>query len=301
MSEPRSNPIFLDLEDAYCDPANSPVVVLPVPFERTTSYGTGTASGPAATLDASQQVELYDEELRSEPYREGIATLPALKDQELSATAYLERLKTVVGGCLESNQFVLCLGGEHTLTQAPVAAALSVHGTIGIVQFDAHADLRDTYEGISLSHACVMRRVHEMGIPALGVGIRSLSPAEAAFIERQQLSMIWGQELPNLTLDRFRSSLRALPTKVYLTFDVDFLDPSLIPATGTPEPGGGLWWPTLGLLRILFEEKEVVAMDLVELAPIADQRASEFTVARLAYKCIAYRQAARAQRAASPG
>jgi len=293
--------MFLDLEDSLCDPVSSPVVVLPVPLERTTSYIHGTAAGPAAILEASQQVELYDEELRSEPCKEGIATSPALTDQGQSMPAFLESLNDTVRGFLESNKFVLSLGGEHTLTQAPVAAALSVHGAIGVVQFDAHADLRNTFEGTPLSHACVMRRVHEMGIPALGVGIRSLSPAEAEFIDRQRLSMIWGQELADLSLSRFRRSLRDLPRKIYLTFDVDFLDPSLIPATGTPEPGGGFWWPTLALLRILFEEKEVVAMDLVELAPIADQRASDFAIARLAYKCIAYRQAARARRTASSG
>lgn len=301
MSISPHRSVFLDLDEPSSDPADSAVVVLPVPLERTASYGRGTAGGPAAILEASQQVELFDEELRAQPHKEGIATLRPLVDEGQSTPAYLECLRSEVTHYLELGKFVICLGGEHTLTQAPIAAAISVHDTIGVVQFDAHADLRDHYRGDPHSHACVLRRIHEMGVPTLGVGIRSISAPEAEFIEAHRLPLIWGHELSSLTLSRFRRTLRALPAKIYLTLDVDFLDPSLVPATGTPEPGGGLWWPTLALLRALFEEKDVVAMDLVELAPIVGQPASDFLVARLAYKCIAYRQAGRARRESSPG
>ena len=292
MAKPNPLLRFLDLEDRFCDTERSSVVILPVPYERTTSYGSGTAAGPTAILAASQQVELYDEELGSEPFRQGILTLPSLEDQGQPTGIYLAQLESKVSEHLKRGRFVVCLGGEHSLTQAPVKAALALVEELGVVQFDAHADLRHSYHGTPFSHACVMRRVHEMGLPTLAVGIRSLSPAEAEFAEQNQSAILWGYEMKGLSLDRFRRLLRALPRKVYLTFDVDFLDPSLLPATGTPEPGGGDWWSTLALLRLLFEEKEVVAMDIVELAPMANHRASDFTAARLTYKCIAYRQAA---------
>lgn len=289
----KANPLttFLDLDDSFRDYSTSDAVILPVPFERTTSYGRGTSHGPQAILEASQQVELFDEELRSEPYKQGIATLSPIEDSGQPIRDYLDQLQQEVSSQLDSEKFVVSLGGEHTLTQAAVAAAAQTLGTIGVVQFDAHADMRDTYEGDRFSHACVMRRVNDMGIPHLGVGIRSLSPAEAAYIETQGLEMVWGRDLDQLTPSRLRHLLEGLPAKIYLTFDVDFLDPALLPATGTPEPGGGSWWPTLSLLRVLFETREVVAMDLVELAPIAGQTTSDFTVARLAYKCLAYHQA----------
>lgn len=292
MSKARSSPDFLDLEASFRSAETSPVVVLPVPMERTTSYGQGTAHGPQAILEASQQIELYDEELQSEPFRRGIATHPPLVDEGQSTEAYLEQLLAEAQRLMEAGKFVLALGGEHTLTQACYRAALAVHSEVGVVQFDAHADLRDSYEGTPSSHACVMRRIHDSGATSLGVGIRSLSVEEAEYIEKHRLAMIWGWELDSLSPDRMRAYLEGLPDKVYLSFDVDFLDPALVPATGTPEPGGGFWWQTLALLRALFEEKEVVAMDIVELAPLAGQTASDFTVARLAYKCIAYRQAA---------
>ena len=293
---------FLGLEKPFDDPVSSRHAVLPVPFERTTSYGRGAAGGPAAILEASQQVELYDEELDSEPYKSGICTLPTIVDQGQTAADYLDQLSSVCQDELRSGRFLLCLGGEHTLTQACVAASAAVHGSIGVVQFDAHADLRDSYDGDRFSHACVMRRVHDMAIPHIGVGIRSMSPEEAQFVvAHQEPEIIWGRELEELTPSRFQARLQSLPEKVYLTFDVDFFDPSVVPATGTPEPGGGSWWPSLALLRTLFEVKQVVAMDVVELAPIAGQAASDFTVARLAYKCIAYADAARYRRETSAG
>jgi agmatinase len=176
-----------------------------------------------------------------------------------------------------------------------VRAAQRVFGDIGIVQFDAHSDLREEFEGTPYSHASVMRRVFDEGVRSLAVGIRSLSAPEAELIRRHKLSVIWGRELePAAALEkRFEALLRKLPKRVYLTFDIDYFDPALVPATGTPEPGGGSWYPTLRLLRRLFETKEVVAMDIVELAPIGGQPASDFVAAKLAYKCIGYKYSRR--------
>lgn len=279
---------FGGIEEPYSAYDSSAVAVWPVPFERTVSYGTGTAGGPAAILAASTQVELYDEELGSEPYRVGVATLPAFSPPTRDLGEAIEEIRDAARPHFAAGKVLLTLGGEHSLTTGPVRAARDVYGEIGVVQFDAHADLRDTYEETPWSHACVMRRLHDDGLPALGLGIRALSAEEGELIRRQRLPIVWGYDLPDLQPAGFRELLDALPDRVYLTFDVDYFDPSLLPATGTPEPGGGHWWPTLRLLRELFRRKRVVGMDVVELAPVAGQPASDFLTARLVYKLVAY-------------
>ena len=275
------------LEDELSRYETSVVAVLPVPFERTTSYGKGTAAGPAAILRASQAMELYDEELGGEPFRLGIATLPPFLPEAFDLGEALAEIEEAARVQLAAGKFLVTLGGEHSLTQAPVRAARAVHGEIGVVQFDAHADLREEFEGTPYSHASVMHRLVEDGFPTLAVGIRSLSTPEAELVRARQLPILWGHQLARAE-ELFAPLLAALPEKVYLTFDVDYFDPSLVPATGTPEPGGGLWYPTLALLRALFRAKRVIAMDLVELAPIGGQPASDFLAAKLVYKCIGY-------------
>jgi agmatinase len=285
------------------DPKRSPVVVLPVPFERTTSYGKGTSNGPAAILRASQSMELWDEELGREPCEVGIATaapfLPEVYDMEQA----MAELEAECHRHMKSGKFLVTLGGEHSLSIAPVRAAKRVFGGsragaegIGIVQFDAHTDLREEYEGTKYSHASVMKRVFDEGIPSLPIGIRSISAPEAELVRRKKIPVVWGHELDGLE-GRFDELLARLPKKVYLTFDIDFFDPALVPATGTPEPGGGAWYPTLRLLRRLFAAKQVVAMDVVELAPFGPLPASDFVAAKLAYKCIGYWSESRAKRA----
>jgi agmatinase len=281
---------LLEAEDSAYE--TSRVAVLPVPFERSTTYGKGTSAGPAAILRASQAMELYDEELDSEPYRLGIATLPAFLPESFGMEEALAELQGEARGILAEGKFLVTLGGEHSLTLAPVRAAGEVFGgpeEVGVVQLDAHADLRQSYDGTPYSHASVMRRVVEDGFPTVAVGLRSLSAPEAELIRRRRLPVVWGRELAGCRA-RFRERLDELPERVYLTFDIDYFDPSLVPATGTPEPGGGTWHPTLELLRDLFQAKTVVAMDLVELAPLGGQPASDFLAAKLIYKCLGYLQ-----------
>ena len=289
MSDVPDN--FLGLPEEASRYETSRVAVLPVPFERTTSYGKGTAQGPAAILEASRQVEFWEEMLRSEPWRIGIATLPPFAVETPDAAAALGALEAEARRHLAAGKFLVTLGGEHSLTTAPVRAARAVHGELAVVQFDAHADLRAEYDGTPWSHASVMRRLHEDGVPALAVGIRALCDEEAALIAEKQLPTIWGWELP--ARERFLAELERLPEKVYLTFDVDFFDPSLMPATGTPVPGGGQWYPTLECLRELFRRKTVVAMDVVELAPQPGAHGADFLAASLVHKCLAYLQAGR--------
>lgn len=289
---------LLDLEDSAYD--TSRAAILPVPFERTTSYGKGTGEGPAAILRASQALELWDEELRSEPYRCGIATLPPFLPEAHDLGEALDSLRAEARRQLEAGKFLVTLGGEHSLTSPLAFAAREVFGSadeeagpdVGVVQFDAHADLRDEYEGTPWSHAAVMRRIVDAGMPTLAVGLRSLSAPEAKLIVEHDLPVIWGHELPDeaAAFARFERLLGDLPETIYLTVDIDYFDPSLVPATGTPEPGGGLWYPTLRMLRHLFATKTVVAMDLVELAP-SGHHASDFLAAKLVYKCLGYLQA----------
>jgi len=275
------------LEAEASDYETSRVVVLPVPFERTTSYGKGTMAGPAAILRASQAMELYDEELSGEPYVQGIATLPPFLPEAFDMGEGFAELQAEARIHMERGKFLVTLGGEHSLTQAPVRAAREVYGEIGVVQFDAHSDLREEFEGTPYSHASVMKRIADEGAPTLAVGIRSLSAPEAQLIRERNLPVIWGHQLDRAE-ELFPEMLAALPEKIYLTFDIDYFDPALVPATGTPEPGGGQWYPTLRLLRHLFQTKTVVAMDLIELAPIGGHPASDFLAAKLVYKCLGY-------------
>jgi agmatinase len=275
------------LEEQESRYETSRVAILPVPFERTTSYGKGTSGGPAGIIRASQAMELYDEELAAEPFRQGITTLSPFLPEAFDMAEALCELEAEARRHLEEGKFLVTLGGEHSLTQAPVRATRAVHGEIGVVQFDAHADLRQEFEGTPYSHASVMKRIVDDGIPTLAVGLRSLSAPEAEVIRDRSLPVIWGHQLERAA-ELLPPLLEKLPRKVYLTFDIDFFDPSLVPATGTPEPGGGHWYPTLVLLRTLFSEKEVVAMDLVELAPLGQQPASDFLAAKLIYKCLGY-------------
>jgi len=276
----------------------SRVAVLPVPFERTTSYGKGTSAGPAAIIRASQSMELYDEELGAEPSLQGITTLPPFLPEAFDMAEAMAELQAECRVHMEKGKFLVTLGGEHSLSQAPIKAAREVFGTsgeIGVVQFDAHADLREEFEGTPYSHASVMKRVVDAGIPTLAVGIRSLSAPEAEVVRSKSLPVIWGHQLDRAA-DLFPKLLQELPETIYLTFDIDYFDPSLVPATGTPEPGGGLWYPTLGLLRHLFATKTVVSMDLIELAPLGHQPASDFLAAKLIYKCLGYLQERKAAR-----
>lgn len=277
------------LEPAACAYESSRAVILPVPFERTTSYGKGTSMGPAAILRASQSMELYDEELGAEPSRQGIATLPPFLPEAFDMAEAMAELQAEARTHMEKGKFLVTLGGEHSLSQAPIKAAHQAWGDIGVVQFDAHADLREEFEGTPFSHASVMKRVVDAGIPTLAVGIRSLSAPEAEVVRSKELPVIWGHQLDRAA-ELFPRLLRDLPEKIYLTFDIDYFDPSLVPATGTPEPGGGLWYPTLALLRHLFQSKTVVSMDLIELAPLGHQPASDFLAAKLVYKCLGYLQ-----------
>lgn len=285
----HSGGAFLDLPPDSADAATSALCVLPIPYEATTSYVKGTRHGPAAIIEASSQVELYDETRGDEPYRGGIHTLPPL-DCRGTAGEVVDRIRAEVARHLSDGRFVLSLGGEHTLTVGCVAGAADVAGPLTVVQVDAHADLRDEYEGSSLSHACVMRRLIDRH-PVVQIGIRALSIEEACAAKAASIPVVTAGEIAEgrATLEGQRSwvarAVEAVGTeRVYLTFDLDGMDPSVVPDVGTPEPGGLLWHEALALLDALFAARTVVAADVVELCPAPGSIVSDFAAARLAYK-----------------
>jgi agmatinase len=275
-----------------CTHPNPAFRILPVPFERTTSYGGGTAAGPRAFLEASQYVELYDETLRCEPYLAGIETLPDVRADAPELGDALGAIREAGASAFEGDAFVVSVGGEHSITPPLVAAARRRYGELAVVQLDAHADLRAEYEGTPWSHACAMRRVLDLELTTLQVGIRSISVEEADFARERELPILWAHETltsPDHGRAAFEAALARLPEQIYLTFDVDYLDPAILPSTGTPEPGGGDWYGTLSLLELLFRLKTVVAMDVVELAPVPSLPAPDFLVAKLVYRCLGLR------------
>lgn len=280
---------FLGLPDEDTRYEKCRGVVVPVPYERTVSYGGGTARGPDAILTASGYVELYDEILKSEPYRTGgiHTAAPVMAAEGEDAPAFLARLTDTAARLFADGKFPIFLGGEHTITTGPVRAAREAFDDLSVLQLDAHADLRDTYQDTPWSHACVMRRVFELGAWIVPVGIRALSVEEAEFVRDNDMTVFWSHRIAHGD-GWMETALAALTDNVYLTFDVDFFDPAIMPSTGTPEPGGGFWHETLQFLGRVFREKRVVGMDVVELAPIASLHAPDFVAARLVHRCFGY-------------
>ena len=270
-----------------CDPATARVTIIPAPLEYSVCYMKGTERGPQAILDASSQMELYDEELDWNPIEIGVYTRPALEYTGMSHAAALAATAEAARAVLERGQIPFILGGEHSLSAPPIAAAREFFPDLTVVHIDAHGDLRDEYEGTPLSHACVERRVVHLGIPVTEIGIRSFSPEEAEFMKtRPDVAIVWDYQLArgNATIPWER-----LSRNTYLTIDLDALDPGEMPAVGTPEPGGFRWYQLLDLLRDLFRRTTVVAMDVVELCPMAGQARADFLAAKLVYKMIGYR------------
>ena len=269
--------------------ATSRAVIFPVPLERTTTYEHGTRNGPAAILAASRNMELYDDELGLEPYKKiGIATLPPMDTMEGALENVLAQISAATFELLEAGKFPVVLGGEHSLTPPVVSAMARKYKNLSVLQIDAHADLRDSYQGNPASHACAMRRVVEI-CPAVQVGIRSLCVEEAEAIPRLRTKVLWARDIARAPLKTWIAKvLASLSPRVYLTIDLDGFDPSLVPATGTPEPGGLDWYQVTALIRAVAARKQIVGMDVVELLPHPGHHASDFLAAKLVYKCLGY-------------
>lgn len=271
-----------DVPDSGLDAAR--VVILPLPYEQGPSYGTGSAGGPRHILEASAQLERMDEETLLDWGALGFHTLPPPVLSEDPETA-VQRMKTAAKKVLAAGKFLLSLGGDHAVSIGPIMAAAEIFPDIGVLQIDAHADLRTVWNGSRFNHACVMRRVVEdMGLPAVGVGIRSVSGEEVEFIRERNLNVFYAQDIGIEESTWIGQVVDALPAHVYLTIDLDGFDPSVIPGTGTPEPGGLTYRQVVGLIRHLGRERKVVAADITELTKIPGTQVSEFTAAKLATK-----------------
>lgn len=279
--------LFLGLSPEQSRLQTARVAVIPAPFDQTTSYLPGTRFGPAAILEASRQVEFYDEELDLEPFRFGITTLADVEADPADIVRSLNRLEEVVRSSLDRGAIPFTLGGEHSLTIAPVKALRDRFPGLCVLQLDAHLDLRAQYQGTPWSHASVMRRVRELGVPTVAVGVRSVSLEEAELVHAEEIPVFLGREIRSKGLP-VEAIVAELSNPVYVTVDLDAFDPAFVPAVGTPEPGGLTWDEGCRLLRAVCERRQVVGLDLVELCPIPGQPASDFFAAKLANKLIGY-------------
>lgn len=283
---------FLALGREVSSFASSRIVVLPAPYEHTVSYGGGTRRGPRGIIAASRFVEFYDDELDRELCHDvGIATMPAVQFGKKVHGKAIDLLYKAVLAVLEQGKFVVTLGGEHSISQAPIRAHLEKFPDLSVVQFDAHSDLRDSYEGSKFSHASVMARVCEFMNPRniVQVGIRAQCIEEAQFIRHHGITTLYAHQIRGALRDTWHDRvLEKLSDDVYVTFDVDGFDPSIMPSTGTPEPNGLHWAETTQLLRRIGTEKRIVGFDVVELAPVKGVPHPDLTAARLTYKIMNY-------------
>ncbi|MHB8411548.1 MAG: agmatinase [Candidatus Acidiferrales bacterium] len=293
--EPRSYTLtppenFGGIPEEHSRYETSRAVIFPVPLERTTTYEHGTRNGPGAIIAASRNMETWDEELAVETYSKiGIATLPAIDTAEGTLEKVLTEIHTTQLGLLTDGKFPIALGGEHSLTPPLVSAAAKKFPDLTVLQIDAHADLREAYQGNRASHASAMRRVVEM-CPAVQVAIRSLSIEEAEAIPELRTKVYWARDIARAKLDSWIPRVVTdLSEHVYLTVDLDGFDPAYMPATGTPEPGGLDWYQVTALIRAVAEARNIVAADVVELLPQHGDHASDFLAAKLVYKILGYK------------
>ncbi len=277
---------FLGLSSEFAEFEKSEFVILPVPYEQTTTYQKGTKHAPQAIIAASQEVETFDEELKFEACKAGICTLNQMEITTSGPQKMLEKVHQATKELINQGKKVVIIGGEHTISIGAVKAFCEKYPHLSVLQMDAHADLRDSYQENKFSHACVMRRIGELS-QFVGVGIRNLSEEEHEFIQQNKTDVFFAQDMRGN--NRWKEKvLGKLGSDVYLTFDLDFFDPSIMPAVGTPEPGGLLWYETLDFLKELVYKKNLVGFDVVELCPIPGLVAPDFLAARLIYKIIGY-------------
>ena len=265
-------------------------IVVPFGLEKTVSYGGGTKNGPKEIINASHQVELYDEELNCEPYKKiGIKTLKPFRINK-SIKKALSDMGKINEQILKRKLFPLTLGGEHSITPGCLIPFTKKFKNICLLHFDAHADLRDSYEGEKFSHASAIRRCLDYkNVSVISFGIRNISESEIPFLKKNasRINIFWAKDKKKWNLKKFKKLIKN--KTVYLTFDVDGLDSSIMPATGTPEPGGLLWDETLEIIKIAAKNSNIVGADINELAPIKGFNSYNFLVAKLAYKILAYK------------
>lgn len=273
---------FLPME--YSDPETAGIVILPVAYDGTSTWMKGADKGPAAIIEASANMELYDIETDSEVFKKGIFTEDPIGG-EISTSEMMEAVRQTVQDYLERDQFTVVIGGEHSVSIGSVKAYAGRFKNLSVLQLDAHADLREQYNGSKYNHACVMARIREM-CPIVQVGIRSMDSSEK---ERMDTSRVFFAEHLQTKTDWIEKAVSMLSDDVYVTVDLDVLDPAIMPSTGTPEPGGLGWYEVLKLLRTVAGKKRIVGFDVVELCPDDRNKAPDFLAAKLIYKLLSYK------------
>lgn len=273
---------FGGLPVKYSNYKDSKIVILPVPFDKTSSWLKGSAKGPKAIINASQNMELYDIETNSEVYKKGLHTLKAVTagtSKKMIADVYRQAKKLI-----NDDKFVVTLGGEHTVSLGAIMAHAELFGNFSILHLDAHSDRRDTYEGNRYSHACVMARAEEFTKEIISVGIRSMDSSELKNIDRRRI--FYASDICQKQ-DWISKAVGMLSKNVYITIDIDVLDPSIMPSTGTPEPGGLGWYEILALLKNVSSKKRIVGFDVVEFLP-SENKAPDFIAAKIIYKLLSF-------------
>ena len=279
---------FLGIDNKFS--IKEKVIVVPFGLEKTVSYGGGTKNGPKEIIKASHQVELYDEELNCEPYKKiGIKTLKPFKiDKNINKA--LKKMANINKEILDKKLFPMTFGGEHSITPGCITPFVKKYKKICLLHFDAHADLRNSYKGEKFSHASAIRRCLDYkNVSIISFGIRNISESEITFLKKNKsrINIFWAKDKEKWSMRNFKNLIKN--KTVYLTFDVDGLDSSIMPATGTPEPGGLLWNETLNIIKIAAKNSNIVGADINELSPIKGFNSYNFLVAKLAYKILAYK------------
>lgn len=275
---------FAGVPKKFSSYKTSGIAVLPVPFDRTSTWLKGSSRGPAAIIDASRNLELYDIETGSEVYKRGICTVGAVR--AASSAAMVKEVRKRVGRLLHDGKFVVMLGGEHTTALGAIEAHLERFKSMSVLHLDAHADMRESYGGSGLSHACVMRRVRELTEETVSVGVRSMDSSELRAIDGRRT--IYADDI-RFSAGWIKKAVGLLRENVYITIDVDVFDTGIMPSTGTPEPGGLDWHQVTGLLKETARRKKISGFDVVELRPSGHTRAPDFLVAKLIYKLLSYK------------
>jgi agmatinase len=277
---------FGGLPEEYSSLSNAKIVIVPVAYDATSTWIKGADNGPAAIIEASANMELYDIETDSQVYQKGIYTDKTI-EEKLSPEDMVEEVKKRVSNYLEKGKFVVVLGGEHSVSVGSIKAYVESKVDFTVLQLDAHSDLRDQYEGSKYNHACVMARVKEL-CPIVQVGIRSMDYSEKEIMDRA--NVFFAEDIYS-RIDWIGKVISKLTDRVYITIDLDVFDPSIMPSTGTPEPGGLLWYDVLKLLRAVADNRDIVGFDVVELCPNEINKSPDFLAAKLIYKLLSYKYA----------
>jgi agmatinase len=286
----NTNKTYAGIPQEYGNLSTSKIVIIPVPYDGTSTWQKGADKGPQAFLDASENMELYDIETESEVYKEGIFLADAITENS-SPEAMVEEVHQITKKYINRNKFVTAFGGEHSISIGTIRAFNERFDNLTVLHIDAHADLRKEYEGSKCNHACAVYEANQ-NANLVQVGIRSMDISEKRTMNRDKV--FFAQDMA-VSADWMEDVVDQLTENVFITFDLDALDPSIMPSTGTPEPGGLLYYETLEFLKLVFDQKNVVGFDMVELCPNKNEKSSDFLAAKLFYKMLSYKFAAKDQ------